>query len=149
MFNFCVFRICSRVPVMWTCTEHAPVNSRPCASWARGRWNDDVSVLQSYRRPYFNYSISLTESSRFWYQISYLFVNGVLGMVSTRDRIPRTILIIDNIGIFNIFYACGSTTGAPLGGILADNISWRWCVSLYSILAHPKFAPGLSLFKSP
>ncbi|KAJ5090978.1 hypothetical protein N7532_009662 [Penicillium argentinense] len=29
-------------------------------------------------------------------------------------------------GIINIIYATGSGTGAPLGGILADYIGWRW-----------------------
>ncbi|KAJ5759010.1 hypothetical protein N7520_006166 [Penicillium odoratum] len=29
-------------------------------------------------------------------------------------------------GIINIAYATGSSTGAPLGGILADYIGWRW-----------------------
>ena len=29
-------------------------------------------------------------------------------------------------GIINIIYASGAGTGAPLGGILADTISWRW-----------------------
>ncbi|KAI5832975.1 MFS general substrate transporter [Schizophyllum commune Tattone D] len=29
-------------------------------------------------------------------------------------------------GILNIIFATGSVTGAPLGGILADSIGWRW-----------------------
>ncbi|KAJ7084610.1 member of the major facilitator superfamily [Mycena belliarum] len=29
-------------------------------------------------------------------------------------------------GILNIIYAAGSATGAPLGGLLADSIGWRW-----------------------
>ncbi|KAM4054703.1 major facilitator superfamily protein [Hirsutella rhossiliensis] len=29
-------------------------------------------------------------------------------------------------GYLNILYAAGSSTGAPLGGILADSIGWRW-----------------------
>ncbi|PHH69768.1 hypothetical protein CDD82_7515 [Ophiocordyceps australis] len=29
-------------------------------------------------------------------------------------------------GYINIIYAAGSSTGAPLGGILADSIGWRW-----------------------
>lgn len=32
-------------------------------------------------------------------------------------------------GIINIVYAAGSAIGAPLGGILADYIGWRWYVS--------------------
>lgn len=30
------------------------------------------------------------------------------------------------LGILNIIFASGSATGAPLGGILADSIGWRW-----------------------
>lgn len=29
-------------------------------------------------------------------------------------------------GYINIIYAAGTATGAPLGGILADSIGWRW-----------------------
>lgn len=29
-------------------------------------------------------------------------------------------------GVINIIYATGSGVGAPLGGILADYIGWRW-----------------------
>ncbi|KAI5287700.1 hypothetical protein KEM54_005809 [Ascosphaera aggregata] len=29
-------------------------------------------------------------------------------------------------GIINVIYACGSSIGAPLGGLLADYIGWRW-----------------------
>ncbi|KAL7265796.1 hypothetical protein RUND412_011677 [Rhizina undulata] len=29
-------------------------------------------------------------------------------------------------GILNIIYASGAATGAPLGGMLADSIGWRW-----------------------
>lgn len=29
-------------------------------------------------------------------------------------------------GYVNIVYALGSSIGAPLGGILADSIGWRW-----------------------
>jgi MFS family permease len=29
-------------------------------------------------------------------------------------------------GYVNIIYACGSSAGAPLGGILADTVGWRW-----------------------
>lgn len=31
-------------------------------------------------------------------------------------------------GVINIIYATGSGTGAPLGGILADYVGWRWYV---------------------
>ena len=30
------------------------------------------------------------------------------------------------LGLLNIIFATGSATGAPLGGILADGIGWRW-----------------------
>lgn len=29
-------------------------------------------------------------------------------------------------GYLNIIYSLGTTTGAPLGGLLADTIGWRW-----------------------
>lgn len=29
-------------------------------------------------------------------------------------------------GVLNIIFASGSAAGAPLGGILADGIGWRW-----------------------
>ncbi|TQS31778.1 hypothetical protein Golomagni_07930, partial [Golovinomyces magnicellulatus] len=29
-------------------------------------------------------------------------------------------------GYINLIYAVGTSTGAPLGGILADSIGWRW-----------------------
>lgn len=29
-------------------------------------------------------------------------------------------------GYVNIIYAAGAAAGAPLGGILADSIGWRW-----------------------
>src|SRR5690606_29378225 len=29
-------------------------------------------------------------------------------------------------GILNIIFATGSALGAPLGGILADSVGWRW-----------------------
>jgi predicted MFS family arabinose efflux permease len=34
-------------------------------------------------------------------------------------------------GILNIVFAVGSATGAPLGGLLADSIGWRWYCNLY------------------
>ena len=33
-------------------------------------------------------------------------------------------------GYLNIVYATGASAGAPLGGILADSIGWRWYVPL-------------------
>lgn len=29
-------------------------------------------------------------------------------------------------GYINIIYAAGAASGAPLGGLLAENIGWRW-----------------------
>lgn len=29
-------------------------------------------------------------------------------------------------GYINLIYAVGTSTGAPLGGLLADSIGWRW-----------------------
>jgi MFS family permease len=29
-------------------------------------------------------------------------------------------------GYVNIIYATGAASGAPLGGLLADSIGWRW-----------------------
>lgn len=29
-------------------------------------------------------------------------------------------------GYINIIYATGASSGAPLGGLLADSIGWRW-----------------------
>lgn len=34
-------------------------------------------------------------------------------------------------GYINVIFASGTSTGAPLGGILADSIGWRWYVSPY------------------
>jgi MFS family permease len=31
-------------------------------------------------------------------------------------------------GYLNIIFATGTATGAPLGGIFADSVGWRWCV---------------------
>lgn len=33
-------------------------------------------------------------------------------------------------GYINVIYAAGTATGAPLGGVLADSIGWRWYVFL-------------------
>jgi MFS family permease len=29
-------------------------------------------------------------------------------------------------GYVNLIYAAGASAGAPLGGVLADSIGWRW-----------------------
>lgn len=31
-------------------------------------------------------------------------------------------------GIINLIFATGASAGAPLGGIIADYIGWRWYV---------------------
>jgi len=31
-------------------------------------------------------------------------------------------------GYINLVWATGASTGAPLGGLLADSIGWRWLV---------------------
>ncbi len=33
-------------------------------------------------------------------------------------------------GYLNIIFASGTATGAPLGGLLADSVGWRWSVVL-------------------
>ncbi|KAF2454279.1 major facilitator superfamily protein [Lineolata rhizophorae] len=49
-------------------------------------------------------------------------------------------------GYINIVYAAGSGAGAPLGGILADSISWRWSFLLQFPLCLVAFvAVGLAL----
>lgn len=32
-------------------------------------------------------------------------------------------------GYLNIIFAAGTSTGAPLGGLLADSVGWRWSVA--------------------
>ena len=41
------------------------------------------------------------------------------------------------LGLINIIFATGSSTGAPLGGFLADTIGWRWYETLL-ILQKPQ-----------
>ncbi|GBE88178.1 Vacuolar membrane amino acid uptake transporter fnx2 [Sparassis crispa] len=51
-------------------------------------------------------------------------------------------------GIANIAFASGSATGAPLGGVLADTIGWRWAFLLQvplTVLAILSVALGLRL----
>lgn len=40
-------------------------------------------------------------------------------------------------GYINIIFAAGTSTGAPLGGLLADTIGWRWHVNPN----HLKYSP--------
>lgn len=30
------------------------------------------------------------------------------------------------LGVANMFFACGQAVGAPVGGLIADTIGWRW-----------------------
>lgn len=32
------------------------------------------------------------------------------------------------LGVANMFFACGQAVGAPVGGLIADTIGWRWYV---------------------
>jgi MFS family permease len=41
---------------------------------------------------------------------------------------PPSSTYLNTLGIINIVFATGSSTGAPLGGFLADSIGWRWYV---------------------
>lgn len=43
-------------------------------------------------------------------------------------------------GYLNIIYATGAGTGAPLGGILVDNIGWRWAFSIQAPMCLAAFA---------
>ncbi|CAL1702762.1 unnamed protein product [Somion occarium] len=54
-------------------------------------------------------------------------------------------------GIANLFFATGQTVGAPLGGLLADTIGWRWAFLLQvpvTVLAIVSVAFALKLPKS-
>ncbi|KAK6538694.1 hypothetical protein TWF694_010268 [Orbilia ellipsospora] len=48
-------------------------------------------------------------------------------------------------GIVNIVYALGASTGAPLGGLLADSIGWRWAF-LFQVPASLLAALLVSIF---
>lgn len=43
-------------------------------------------------------------------------------------------------GILNIIFATGSATGAPLGGLLADGIGWRWAFLVQTPMTFLAFA---------
>jgi len=52
-------------------------------------------------------------------------------------------------GYINIIYAAGAGTGAPLGGILADTIGWRWAFTLQAPLCLAAFAAVSVVLKLP
>lgn len=52
-------------------------------------------------------------------------------------------------GYINIIYATGAGTGAPLGGILADSIGWRWAFLGQAPLCLVAFAAVSILLKLP
>ncbi|KAJ5095855.1 hypothetical protein NUU61_005211 [Penicillium alfredii] len=52
-------------------------------------------------------------------------------------------------GVINIIYATGSGTGAPLGGILADYIGWRWAFLVQFPLCIIAFIAVCVLLKLP
>jgi MFS family permease len=53
-------------------------------------------------------------------------------------------------GYINVVYAAGSAAGAPLGGVLADSIGWRWafigqgplCLVAFGVVAMVLHLPG-------
>jgi multidrug resistance protein len=52
-------------------------------------------------------------------------------------------------GYVNIIYATGASTGAPLGGILADSIGWRWAFLIQAPLCLAAFAAVSLVLKLP
>ncbi len=52
-------------------------------------------------------------------------------------------------GIINIIYASGAGAGAPLGGILADTISWRWAFLAQAPMCALAFASVAFTLKLP
>ena len=42
----------------------------------------------------------------------------------------KRIYIIFSIGVANMFFASGQAIGAPIGGLIADTIGWRWYVHI-------------------
>lgn len=43
-------------------------------------------------------------------------------------------------GYINIIFAAGTSTGAPMGGLLADTIGWRWYVYLTLHILNPQLS---------
>ena len=52
-------------------------------------------------------------------------------------------------GYINIVYATGASTGAPLGGILADSIGWRWAFLLQAPMCALAFIAVSLVLKLP
>ncbi|PSN70252.1 MFS general substrate transporter [Corynespora cassiicola Philippines] len=52
-------------------------------------------------------------------------------------------------GYINIIYATGSATGAPLGGLLADTIGWRWAFLAQGPLCVAAFVAVASVLHLP
>ncbi|KAF1817427.1 vacuolar basic amino acid transporter 2 [Eremomyces bilateralis CBS 781.70] len=52
-------------------------------------------------------------------------------------------------GYINIIFASGSAAGAPLGGILADSIGWRWSFLIQGPMCFIAFFAVLFAFKAP
>jgi MFS family permease len=52
-------------------------------------------------------------------------------------------------GYVNIIYATGASTGAPLGGLLADSIGWRWAFLVQAPLCLAAFAAVSLVLKLP
>lgn len=66
---------------------------------------------------------------------------NVVGVVIMSDLVPLRSRGIYQ-GIMNIVFGCGSALGAPIGGLLADSVGWRWgfgiqipfcCISLFMV----------------
>ncbi|ELQ44472.1 multidrug resistance protein fnx1 [Pyricularia oryzae Y34] len=52
-------------------------------------------------------------------------------------------------GYINIVYAMGSATGAPIGGLLADSVGWRWSFIGQFPICLAAFAAVYFILKSP
>ncbi|TLS28666.1 hypothetical protein PpBr36_00442 [Pyricularia pennisetigena] len=52
-------------------------------------------------------------------------------------------------GYINIVYALGSATGAPIGGLLADSVGWRWSFIGQCPICLAAFAAVYLILKSP